>query len=151
MVFGSMPNDGGNLVLAPNETSSIAREIPAASRFIKRYMGSEEFINDGERYCLWITDETTPSAAAIPPIARTARAGRSRRRNDSDRSTHRGVCGTTVPVQADRYKPTDSIIVPSISSERREYIPMGYLGPEYRDLEHSASPSMTPSRGCSRC
>ncbi len=129
MVFGSMPRDGGGLIMSPEERRQMLASDPRSEQFIKRYMGSSEFINDGERYCLWIPNELAPVAKSIAAIrARLNRVA-------EDRSKSKAGSTVAFASQAHRfvqisYKPTDSIIVPSISSERREYIPMGYLGPD---------------------
>ena len=70
MVLGSMPKDGGHLVLNPRERSELLAAHPAAEKFVKRYIGSAEFINDIERYCLWIPDRELAEANAIYPIAK---------------------------------------------------------------------------------
>ena len=98
--------------------------------FIKRYMGSSEFINDIERYCLWIPDDQ----AALATARSTAIDSRLDR-VATERSTSKAASTAAFAAQPHRfvqisYKPTDSIIVPRVSSERREYIPIGYLGPD---------------------
>ncbi|MGR0221579.1 DNA methyltransferase [Agromyces sp. ZXT2-6] len=129
MVFGSMPRDGGGLILSADERRQMIAAYPCSELFIKRYMGSSEFINDGERYCLWIPDEMATAARAIPPIgARLERVAEERSKSKAG-STAAFASQPHRFVQIS-YKPTNSIIVPSISSERRDYIPMGYLGPD---------------------
>ncbi|MDJ0356047.1 DNA methyltransferase [Paenarthrobacter sp. PH39-S1] len=126
MVLGSMPKDGGYLLLEPIERNNLLAINPEASRFIKRYVGSAEFINDIERYCLWITDDDLPDARAMPSIAA--------RLDSVAQWRSESVAGTTASFAAHpnrfkqiAFKPTESVIVPSISSSRREYIPTGYL------------------------
>ncbi|PPF80909.1 SAM-dependent methyltransferase [Pseudoclavibacter sp. RFBJ3] len=127
MVFGSMPRDGGGLILSPLERAELLAVAPEAESFVKRYVGSSEVINDGERYCLWITDDEAAIAREIPPVA-----GRLRLVAE-ERSDSKAASTAAFAVQPHRfvqisYKPTNSIIVPRVSSERREYMPMGYLG-----------------------
>jgi hypothetical protein len=127
MVFGSMPRDGGGLILSADERRDIISSNPSAARFIKRYVGSSEFINDGERYCLWIDDESAAEAKAIPAIkARLARVVDERAKSKAGSTA--GFANQPHRFVQISYKPTNSIIVPSISSERRNYIPIGYLG-----------------------
>lgn len=129
MVFGSMPRDGGGLILSPTERTQMIEADPHSAQFIKRYMGSSEAINDGERYCLWITNDSAATARSIPSIAsRLDRVA-------ADRAQSKAASTAAYAAQPYRfvqisYKPTDSIIVPSISSGRRDYIPIGYLGPD---------------------
>ena len=54
MVFGSMPNDGGHLLLTPKEKDYIISINPASKKFIKKFIGSEEFLYNKEKYCLWL-------------------------------------------------------------------------------------------------
>jgi hypothetical protein len=129
MVFGSMPRDGGGLLLSPSERQEMIHADPRSGQFIKRFMGTSEAINDVERYCLWIPDESAGIALTIAPIAsRLARVAEERRKS---------VAGSTAAYASQphrfvqiSYRPTESIIVPRHSSERRQYIPFGYLGPE---------------------
>lgn len=129
MVFGSMPRDAGGLILSPEERHHMVTGDPRSEEFIKRYMGSSEAINDGERYCLWIPDESATVAQSVPAIeSRLSRVAEERRQSQAG-STAAYAAKPHRFVQIS-YKPTDSIIVPSVSSVRREYIPMGYLGPD---------------------
>lgn len=129
MVFGSMPRDGGGLILSADERSRMISDDPRSEAFIKRYMGSSEFINDGERYCLWIPDGSVADAAAVAAIEKRLSQVTEERAKSRAGSTAAFAAQPHRFVQIS-YKPTDSIIVPSISSERREYIPIGYLGPD---------------------
>src|SRR5699024_9514483 len=65
MTLGSMPKDGKNLQLTPEQTRSLEIEASSAKKFLKKYVGAAEFINDIERYCLWIEDEDRDEAERI--------------------------------------------------------------------------------------
>lgn len=127
MVFGSMPRDGGGLIISPTEREDMLAADPRADEFIKRYMGSSEAINDGERYCLWIEDRQAASARSIPAIAARLQKVAEERSESKAASTASFAAQPHRFVQIS-YKPTESIIVPRVSSERRVYVPMGYLG-----------------------
>lgn len=127
MVLGSMPKDGGNLVLTAEERRKIIEDSPEAAPFIKRYIGANEFINGLDRYCLWIEDEDLQKAKQIPWIVQRLRRV-SKWRAESDASTTREYAAYPNRFKQKSYKPTDSIIVPSVSSELRRYVPIGYLG-----------------------
>lgn len=127
LVFGSMPRDGGGLILSPSERAEMIAIDGRAEQFIKRYMGSSEAINDGERYCLWIPDTESALARTIEPIASRLR------RVSVERAASKAASTASYAEQPHRfvqisYKPTESIIVPRVSSERRKYIPIGYFG-----------------------
>ncbi|MEC5200385.1 hypothetical protein RCH21_002631 [Arthrobacter sp. PL16] len=129
MAFGSMPRDGGGLILSPEEREQMIADDPGSQQFIKRYMGSSEAINDGERYCLWIPDGSAAAARSIAAIeSRLARVA-------TERSHSKAGSTASYAAQPHRfvqisYKPTDSIIMPRVSSARRVYIPIEYLGPD---------------------
>lgn len=126
MVFGSMPRAKG-LVVSPDERVRMISNDARSERFLKSYIGTSEHVDGGERYCLWIEDKDAAEARAIGDIA-TRLARVSEERADSE--------AESTAIYAERphrfvqisYRPTESIIVPSVSSERREYIPFGYLG-----------------------
>lgn len=127
MVFGSMPR--GPLDLTAQDAQRLLDETPAAEPFVKRYTGASEFIGGEERYCLWIEDSQIVDARRIPEISRRLDRVARERSESKAPSTAKFASQPHRFVQI-AYKPTDSIIVPSISSGRREYIPMGYLGPD---------------------
>ena len=127
MVLGSMPKDGGHLVLTAEERRKITEDYPEAAPFIKRYIGANEFIKGLDRYCLWIEDEDLQRAKQIPWIAQRLH-NVSKWRADSDAPTTREYAAYPNRFKQKAYKPTNSIIVPSVSSELRHYVPIGYLG-----------------------
>lgn len=129
MTYGSAPRDDGNLVVSPSERIEILNESPEASRFIRPFIGAVEFINDVERYCLWVADIDVPLARASPEISRRFDAMTQWRRASERPSTVKLV---DYPNRFEevRYRPTDSIIIPIVSAERRPYVPMGYMSPE---------------------
>ena len=129
MTYGSKPTDGGNLMLAPQDRDRLLADSPDAQPFIKKALGSEEFINGEDRYCVWVEPSDAERAAAIPELAQRFERTTAMRRASTDMSTQR-CADLPYRFQAVRYKPTESIIVPSVSSGLRERIPMGYLGPD---------------------
>jgi hypothetical protein len=127
MVLGSMAKDGGHLLLSPHERYEMLAEDPSSERFVRRFVGSAEFINDIERYCLWIADAELSEARAIAPIGRRLDAVE-KWRSESAAETTADYAAYPNRFKQIAYKPTDSIIVPRHSSERRDIVPMGYLG-----------------------
>ena len=126
MVFGNKPTDGGFLVLDKFEYDQLVYEYPDSKALIRRYEGADSYINGDERYCLWIKDEQVPLAKSIPPILKRLENVHDFRLASKAESTR---------LYADRphlfkqraHKETDSIIIPRVSSEKREYIPIGFL------------------------
>ena len=129
MVFGSKPTDGGYLLLSPVERTALLDSDPTAERFIKTFLGAADYIRGEDRYCIWVDGDTAEQAAQNPEIARRFEAVRAERRASKKAATQ-ALANAPFRFAETRYKPTESIIVPSISSGRREYIPMGYLGPD---------------------
>lgn len=126
MALGSMPKDGGHLILDPRGRDEILAASASAEKFLKRYVGSAEFINDIERYCLWIEDRDLPEARKLSPIARRLEAV-SRWRKESVASTTSDYAAYPNKFKQNAFKPTESIVVPAVSSERRRYVPIGYV------------------------
>ena len=129
MVKGSQPTDGGSLILDLDDKHKLIEARPEAKRYIKRYTGAEEYIKGEDRYCLWVEAADLSHAQAIPELASRFEAVVSMRLKSKKAATKK-FASAPFRFTEIRYKPTDSIIVPSVSSERREYIPLGYLGPD---------------------
>lgn len=126
MVFGSMARDGGHLILSPEDKNKLIGKYPDSSIFIRKLYGSSEFIRGGERWCLWITDKDLDVASDMPEIKQRIEAVY-KFRSSSKAKTTQGYA--TIPHKfAQRCDiEANSIIVPATSSERREYIPIGFL------------------------
>ncbi|GAA3130248.1 hypothetical protein GCM10020255_003780 [Rhodococcus baikonurensis] len=124
-----MPNDGGNLLLTDSEKSELLDRYPASLEFIKGYCGADEFIKGKTRWCLHIPDQSLARARAIPDIDSRLKGVRFHRQKSSEKSTN-SLADFPNRFYYYAHKDTDSLIVPSISSERRTYIPIGYVGPD---------------------
>jgi len=126
MRFGNMPNDGGGLIFSEDEYDSLINEYPNAREFTRLLLGSSEFIRGNKRYCLWIEDKQLKEAIKIPEIAYRIEKTEIHRLNSKDKGTNR--LAERSHQFRDRNTTTDNqLIVPSVSSERRNYIPMGFL------------------------
>lgn len=122
--FGCMAYDHGNLILTPDEKDVLLEHYPVADKWIKKLVGSDEFIKDNIRYCLWIDDDDLDEAMRIPSIAARICATR-------DFRLQQGV--EDLAERAHQFREhfdrnCNAIIIPRVSSERREYIPMGIVG-----------------------
>ena len=126
--FGCMPYDNGHLLLSEPEKDSMLENYPEVNIFIKQIIGSQEFLNDIHRYCLWIDDDKRDEAESIQPIKERIEATEYFRLNESKD----GASLAERPHQfREHYVITDNskdkVIIPRVSSERRLYIPIGYL------------------------
>lgn len=122
---GSGALDGGHLILNDEECKEILRCSSESAKFIRRYVGSNEFINGNSRWCLWITDESYPDALNLPVISERIEAVRSFRENAGTRA--QTAVGRPHRFAWINMPKSSQIIIPTISSERRLYIPIGYL------------------------
>lgn len=126
MNFGSMANDKGNLILDENEKQKLISQFPKAKPFIKKLMGGEEFIKGISRFCIWIDENKLKEAKSIKPISDSIENVKKLREN-SNRAATKKLAKVSFRFGEVRHKETDSIIVPRTSSERRDYIPLGFL------------------------
>ena len=130
MVYGNKPVDGGNLFIADKkQLDNIISSYPESGKYIRPILGSAEFINGKDRWCLWITDEQAGEALKIPAVAKRAEKVREKRTASSDPGA-RKIAETPWRFREQHGDGVDKLIVPRVSSERREYIPIGYLGPD---------------------
>ena len=126
MLFGSMPRDGGFLILSEEEANNIIDKYPHTKSIVKKYMGSQELLQGLVRYCFWIEDAQKNIAYSIPEIADRIESVR-KMRLESDASSTQEYANRPYMFVQRAYQPTDAIIIPSVSSERREYIPIGFV------------------------
>jgi hypothetical protein len=129
MVKGNMPYDNGNLLLTRQEKDALVQIAPGSQQFIKRIVGSDEFINSIERYCIWIPEEELPLAMSIKPIAERVAAVKKFRSSGKDAGAKKLA---EKPHQFREFRSTQNqtLVVPSVSSENRRFIPMGFVGPD---------------------
>lgn len=126
IVFGNKPSDGGFLILTKEERDVLLSEFPQTDKIIKTYQGADTFINGIDRYCLWITDSDVDFANSIPPIAERLRKV-SRFRSESKAESTVLYADRPYLFKQRAHIDGDAIIVPRVSSETREYIPIGFV------------------------
>ncbi len=126
MTYGNKPADGGHLLLNEEEKVDLLLRSKNAINFIKKLTGSVEFINGNYRYCIWIEDDELPLAASIHEIEKRISSVK-KFRLDSKKIATQEKAENAHRFAETRYSKKNSIIIPSHSSERREYIPIGFL------------------------
>lgn len=124
MNFGNMPADGGQLLFTTEEKNSFIKEEPQSITLFRQIYGSEEFINGKERWCLWLYGHKIEDFDGMPCIKKRIDKIREIRLNSS-RPQLAGI--PHLFAQITQPLGMSFIIIPSVSSEFREYIPMGYL------------------------
>lgn len=128
IVFGSMPNDGGHLLLSEDERKELLAKEPDAKQFVRRFVGSEEFINGIDRWCLWLVDASPKELREMPELMKRVEGVREHR-NNSARETTRNLGATPTLFGEIRQPAKCYLIIPSVSSENRPYIPMDFAQP----------------------
>ena len=129
MCKGSQPTDGGNLILSADERTQLLACYPQIENMIRPFLGAEEFINRKERYCLWLVNVNPTVLKRCPPILN--RIGKVKEfRQKSTKASTRKWAEKPMLFTENRHTEQPYIIVPSVSSEQRKYVPMGFLPPD---------------------
>ncbi|MHB8137320.1 MAG: DNA methyltransferase [Smithellaceae bacterium] len=128
MKFGNQPIDGGYLILSPEERKNLIHDNPGISSFIRKFIGAEEYINSGERYCLWFKNVQPSELKKYPEIIRRLSAVQEFRLS-SERAATRELANTPSQFAFVSHEEKTYIIVPSVSSEKRRFIPVGFMQP----------------------
>ena len=126
MRFGSMPNDGGHLLLTPEECREVLAEEPELRPYIRPFLGAQEYINGIQRYCLWLVD-APPNLLRDSRILTARLAAVREHRLESNRETTQELATTPALFGEIRQPAIDYLIVPQVSSERRAYAPLGFV------------------------
>lgn len=124
--YGSFALDGGFLTLSENEYYEIIQKYPDADKFIKLFFGSQELIQGKLKYCIWIENENTKEALNNPEIKRRVDSVRKWRLSRTGKDSQKNA-STPWKFAWNNYKNSSAILFPIVSSENREYIPIGYL------------------------
>ncbi len=126
MVYGSKPTDGGYLFLTLQEKNELIKTYPDAKLMIRQVYGASEFINNKERYCLWLVGQNPSTLRRIPPIISRIQLVKEFRQNSPKKQTQDSA-GRAMEFQEIRHNDNDYLLVPSVSSENRRYIPIGFI------------------------
>ena len=129
IVFGSMPNDGGHLLLSTEERDALLTVEPKAKQWIRRFLGADEFINKLDRWCLWLKDCPTAELKAMPEVMKRVRAV-ANHRHASTRPATQELADAPHLFGEIRQPKGRYLLVPSVSSERRGIIPIDFMPPE---------------------
>jgi len=128
MIAGGKPTDGGNLVLSPEEMRGLLSKHPALSLWIKPFSMGAEFINGKERYCLWFPGISPKELRELPlEVKERIAAVKAMRLSSTKEATQKKA---ETPWLFDEVRPPEGesyIAIPKVSSERRQYIPMGFV------------------------
>lgn len=125
MVTGNRPADGGHLIIEGEQYCQFVKSQPEALPYIRRLVGSSEFINGHERYCLWLKDVSPAVINRIPLVRERVRLCREDRLQSPDEGRRR--LADKAHLFRETLNPESYVVVPATSSERRRYVPMGFL------------------------
>jgi very-short-patch-repair endonuclease len=129
MIYGSKPTDGGNLLMSDEERSQYISQEPNGDKFIRRFLGSEEFINDICRWCFWLTTIKPEELKKLPLLLKKVELAKKMRLASTKPSTVKWAEFPTLFAE-NRQPNSDYLLIPSVSSENRKYIPIGFLSKE---------------------
>lgn len=122
---GNQPTDGGNLIIEADEIENFLHNEPLAKPYIKKLIGAKEYINNLDRYCLWLVGVEPEKIRKMPSVMERVKKVREMRLSSPDKGTQRLADYPTLFRETNN--PKTFIVVPSVSSENRKYIPMGFL------------------------
>jgi len=128
LIIGSKPIDGGNYIFDGEERRAFLKKEPGASRFLHPFIGSEEFINGGERWILNL-DGVPPESLRAMPAVRERIAAVKQLRLESKSAPTRSLAATPTRFHVTVVPCEPFLAIPKVSSERRDYVPIGWLEP----------------------
>ena len=127
MNFGNQPRDGGHFVLSEEERNLLIQEEPALEKWIRPYIGAEEFIKQKSRYCLWLCNAQPADIKQSKILYERVQAVREFRLASSAKTTQGYAKVPHLFAQITQPEGQDYLLVPSVSSERRRYVPIGFM------------------------
>jgi hypothetical protein len=123
--FGSMPRDGGHLLISEEQYRELQVNEPTVCEFIRPYTGADDFLNGGRRFCLWLGNSTPAQIESMPTVKERLKQVRQYRMESKAASTRKAADTPGFFVQL--AQPTKGyLLIPRVSSERRRYVPMAF-------------------------
>ena len=126
MQKGNIPVDGGNLIIEASDIDEFLQKEPGAEKYVRRLVGSDEFINDNPRFCLWLLDAIPGDVRKMPETMKRIEACK-RFRLKSRKAATRKKADHPMRFMEIRQPNSRYILVPRVSSEKRHYIPFGFM------------------------
>ena len=127
--IGNKPIDGGFYLFADEEKTDFLNKEPGAESYFHRWIGSREFLHGESRWCLYLGDAAFAELKELPRCRERIEAVREYRLASKSAPT-RKLADRPAHFHVENMPKGNSIVVPKVSSERRRYIPMGFVGPE---------------------
>jgi hypothetical protein len=130
MSNGSKPTDGGNLLLNDEDKDALLSAEPQAAKWMRPFLGSEEFINNTARWCLWLVNCPPKELRSMPEVMKRVQAVKAMRLASTKTATVQ-LADTPAIFGELRQPKKNFIAIPEVSSERRKFIPIGFLSSEF--------------------
>ena len=127
--IGNKPIDGGNYLFTEDEKNEFIRIEPKSEKWFKPWIGSHEFINRYYRYCLWLGDCPPNELRKMPECLQRVEAVRNFRLSSSSAGTIK-LADKPTRFHVENMPNSNYIVIPRVSSERRRFIPMGFISPD---------------------
>lgn len=122
--IGNMPNDNGNFLFSEKEYLNFIEKEPLSKQYFKRFVGADEFINNTNRYCLWLKDANPSDISQMKYVKERIKKVKEIRENSTRSATKKLAPNLFGEI---RQNPSKTyIVIPQVSSENRKYIPMGF-------------------------
>lgn len=127
--IGNMPLDGGFYLFTEEEKTEFIKKEPNSEKWFRPWIGSQEFINRFYRYCLYLHDCSPSELRKLPECLIRVEAVRNFR-NSSSRASTKKLADFPLSFGTTNIPTNSYVVIPKVSSERRKYIPIGYIAPE---------------------
>ena len=125
MIAPNKPCDYNNLKIEENEYDDFVKKCPNSKKWIKRMVGAQEFINNKTRYCLWLVNCSPEELKSMPQVLdRVKKCKEDRLKANTAESLK---LANTPTLFREQINPDSYLLIPCVSSERRKYIPIGFL------------------------
>ena len=126
--IGNKPIDGGHYLFTPEERDAFVTKEPAAAKWFRRWLGADEFLNWFERWCLWLGECSPAELRAMPEALKRVQAVRDLRLASKSPPTQK-LAATPTRFHVENMPSAPYLVLPEVSSERRQFIPFGFEQP----------------------
>ena len=130
MVYGNKPADGGYLIIEDEDYLPFITKEPQAQIFIKPFLGAVEYLHGKKRWCLWLKDASPKDLRNCPQVMERIKGCKETRESSIAAGIRKFAATPTLFAQITQPAGVDYIIVPRVSSERRKYVPIGFMTAE---------------------
>jgi len=127
--IGNKPIDGGHYLFTPEEKDEFLSHEPKAAKWFRRWIGADEFINNYERWCLWLGDCPPDELRRMPEAMKRVEAVREVRLASKSAPTQK-LAATPTRFHVENIPDAPYLVIPEVSSERRSFIPIGFMQPD---------------------